>query len=320
MTVIDTVTSDDVDAIVEVLNAHSVAVRDVADTTREEVLTWLEAPGADRELEAFVVTLPDGTIGGYGDVQDDNFEHRRYWIDLRMRPGCDGSALLEELVLRARLLAAPDALLRSFVQGTDVETKRLLEAQGYRLIRHGFRMAIELDPPPHKPEWPDGIRVRTFEPGREDERVHAAHMESFADHWEFTYFPYDRWRHWMFRKPHDPSLWFLAGDGDDIAGVCLCRAEGPGEPDMGWVSVLGVRPAWRRRGLGLALLRHAFAEFRTRGRKRVGLGVDAENTTGAVRLYERAGMIVARRNDIYEKPAWAVTAQSDRASLPQAVD
>jgi mycothiol synthase len=320
VTVIERVGPDDVDAIVEAINTHSIGVYGVADMTRDDVLAWLEAPGADRDLEAFVVTLPDGSVGGYGDVQDDNFEHRRYWIDLRLRPGCDGSSLLRELEARARRLAAPDALLRCFVQGADMETHRLVEAHGYHLIRHSLRMAIELEPPPPGADWPQGVRARTFEPGTDAERVHEAHMDSFADHWEYAYMPYDRWRHLMFRSPHDPSLWFLAVDGDEIAGLCLCRPEDAGEPNMGWISVLGVRPAWRRRGLGLALLRHAFGEFRTRGRERVGLGVDAENTTGAVRLYERAGMTVTRRHDIYEKPASAVTARSDEASLPEAVD
>jgi mycothiol synthase len=66
--------------------------------------------------------------------------------------------------------------------------------------------------------------------------------------------------------------------------------------------VLGVRPRWRRRGLGLALLRHTFTEYHRRGHTRVGLGVDAENVSGAVRLYERAGMRVVRRHDTYERP------------------
>jgi ribosomal protein S18 acetylase RimI-like enzyme len=54
--------------------------------------------------------------------------------------------------------------------------------------------------------------------------------------------------------------------------------------------------------LATALLQHSFRDFRGRGATRVGLGVDAENTTGAVRLYEQVGMQVARRNDLYERP------------------
>jgi ribosomal protein S18 acetylase RimI-like enzyme len=100
----------------------------------------------------------------------------------------------------------------------------------------------------------------------------------------------------------DPTLWFVAEDGGAIAGICLCQ-ERKGRPDVGWVDSLGVRKPWRRRGLGLAFLRHAFAELGRRGYPRAGLGVDGENTTGAVRLYERAGMHVARRSDTYQRPA-----------------
>ena len=77
----------------------------------------------------------------------------------------------------------------------------------------------------------------------------------------------------------------------------LATAERVGDPELGWIGTLGVRPAWRRRGLGEALLRAAFAELFARGRRRVGLGVDTENVTGALRLYERVGMRPIRQND-----------------------
>jgi ribosomal protein S18 acetylase RimI-like enzyme len=70
---------------------------------------------------------------------------------------------------------------------------------------------------------------------------------------------------------------------------------------MGWVGTLGVRRPWRKRGLGLALLRYSFNEFYRRGIRKVGLGVDAQNLTGALRLYEGAGMHVHQTFDQYEK-------------------
>jgi ribosomal protein S18 acetylase RimI-like enzyme len=74
-----------------------------------------------------------------------------------------------------------------------------------------------------------------------------------------------------------------------------------GDPTYGWINVLGVRAPWRRRGIAIALLARTFADFEARGATRVGLGVDAENPTGAVGLYERAGMSVSQRNDTYER-------------------
>ena len=65
--------------------------------------------------------------------------------------------------------------------------------------------------------------------------------------------------------------------------------------------MIGTRTAWRRRGLGLALLLHAFREFYARGIRRSTLGVDSENPSGATRLYERAGMHVESESVTYEK-------------------
>jgi ribosomal protein S18 acetylase RimI-like enzyme len=99
----------------------------------------------------------------------------------------------------------------------------------------------------------------------------------------------------------DPSLFFLAMDGDEIAGISLCPPSAIGDGTMGWVGTLGVRRPWRKRGLGLALLRHSFGEFYRRGMHKVGLGVDAENLTGALRLYENAGMHIESAFDLFEK-------------------
>jgi ribosomal protein S18 acetylase RimI-like enzyme len=98
-------------------------------------------------------------------------------------------------------------------------------------------------------------------------------------------------------------LYFLAIDvpSGEIAGFNLCRPHSHYDVDRGWVSALGVRRPWRKRGLGLALLRHAFNEFYRRGKRKVGLGVEAQNLTGALRLYDSAGMRVDQAYDDFEK-------------------
>ena len=70
---------------------------------------------------------------------------------------------------------------------------------------------------------------------------------------------------------------------------------------IGWIDTLAVRATWRRRGLGYALLTHAFHELYARGMRRMALGVDAENPTGATRLYERAGMHVGQQYATFGK-------------------
>jgi mycothiol synthase len=150
-------------------------------------------------------------------------------------------------------------------------------------------MLIELDDPPAQPEWPDGTRVATFR--EQDARVFYDTLgEAFADEWNFVPDPYERWQELRLGGPDfDPTLWFLVWDGAEVAAVL----RGERRADLGWVGAIGVRKPWRKRGLGLALLQHAFADWHARGITRVGLGVDSQNPTGATRLYERAGMRVA---------------------------
>jgi GNAT superfamily N-acetyltransferase len=95
----------------------------------------------------------------------------------------------------------------------------------------------------------------------------------------------------------DPSLYFLACEGDEVVGITLGRLR----DEAGWVRTVGVRRPWRRQGVAMALLLTAFRAFYDRGIHVVGLGVDAQSLTGATRVYERAGMHVRTRYDAYQK-------------------
>jgi len=287
-------TPGDAPAIVDFLNEHAREVYGEAEFAVEEIRHWFTMPDL-----VFAVAESDGRIVGYLDVSHEN-EMRRWDIDARGLDAAIADLLVAEGEARARAQAAPGAVLRGFASPKDPTAGALARA-GLEPIRSSFQMRIELAREIARPEWPEGVVVRAFRPG-EDERVYEAHQESFEDHWDYRRTPMDEWRRWLRETPRfDPELWFVAEEGDEIAGVALCAWHWSGDPQFGWVHVLGVRRPWRRRGLGLALLLHAFADFKARGATRVGLGVDAENTTGAVRLYERAGMTVARRNDTYQK-------------------
>jgi ribosomal protein S18 acetylase RimI-like enzyme len=193
----------------------------------------------------------------------------------------------------------------------DTPGRDLLLAKGYALVRHFLRMRIEMDQPPPVPVLPEGVAIRTLAdlPGTPQERLWAvvhAERDIFRDHWSYVEMPlqeeYDEWRHWIEHDPdHDPSLWFLAMDGDQVVGVSLCTAKTAEDPEMSYVMSLGVRRSWRRKGVALALLHHTFGEFRRRGKRKVALDVDAHSLTGATRLYEKAGMHVQRQSAVYEK-------------------
>jgi mycothiol synthase len=290
--------------VVEVFNRASQAMYGADDTTPAEFRVWLTEPNVEPARDIRVAER-GGELLGYADVYDQNGMHTRYWLDVRLDPVLADEETAEALVAwvetRAEGERGPGAFLRGFVPERAALLKLTLEESGYALIRHSYRMAIDLPSGSPEPEWPDGVRVRPMEPG-EERAVYEVHEECFADHWEHVREPYEEWAHWtVAREDFDPSLWWVVVDGDEIAAYALCRQH-DAETDMGWVEMLGTRPPWRRRGLGKALLHHVFREFERRdGYRRVGLGVDAASLTGANRLYESVGMRVVRQSDVYQK-------------------
>lgn len=215
--------------------------------------------------------------------------------------GARGRGLGSQLVdlTEARLAELGAERIHNAVLAPDRDAAELLSARGYREVRRFWEMTIELgDELPPVPELPDGLRIEPF--GDEAAAAfHAALEESFAEHWGHRPEPFEEWWERHLSKPdHDPSLWALVRDGPEVAGVIR---NDPRRSGGGWVGALGVRAAWRGRGVGRALLVHAFREFHRRGERRVGLGVDSENATGATRLYESAGMHVELENVVWEK-------------------
>lgn len=156
------------------------------------------------------------------------------------------------------------------------------------MAREVLRMEIQLAGPVSPPEWPPGVAVRTAELDADAAAVHALLELAFrgtADEEK----PYEEWLPWWTGDAEfDPSAWFLAEQDGTLAGVALCWSSG-------YLKDLAVHPSHRRRGIGRALLLHVFEEFRRRGAASVSLKVDAANPTGAVRVYEAAGMRAVER-------------------------
>jgi mycothiol synthase len=291
-------TLDDVPALAEFFaQLERAGGRGESATEIRDVLT---NPIFDIETD-FRIALEEERIVGWCDVWDQNKAHERLFLDVRAHRDAPDvyKTLFDWVIARAGELAGDKAVCRAWGGSEDEVFRREMEQRGFRLIRRFFRMEVDLGERPDEPTWPDGVVVRIFRPG-EERAVYDASSDAFADHWDFVPIAFAEWEQFTVRSStFDPTLWFIADDEGEIAGFSLCRAER--RPGVGHVGILGVRPRWRRRGLGLALLLHSFHELRARGRAKADLGVDAENTTGAVRLYERAGMYVARQNDAYEK-------------------
>jgi mycothiol synthase len=189
--------------------------------------------------------------------------------------------------------------IQNSVLEADGAARALLESLGYAPVRVMREMRIELGAPPPAPVWPDGLRAGPFDAERDARAFHAAQEEAFADHWDYTQREFDAWWRLAIESGrYDPALWCVVRDGDEIAAGTASTGDTYGG---GFVRVLFTRRPWRRRGLGAALLADAFRRLWESGERSVGLGVDAENATGAFQLYERAGMTPALGWVMYEK-------------------
>lgn len=301
---------EDVEAVTALLNACSVVDTGAPDTVAETMRFEWDSPKVNLETDSLLVSNSDGQPVAFASTFEGTqavrtFSFGRVHPDFRGRG--IGAALLAWIEQRARqsIAKAPADARITLNQGIDqrnVKAAELMKASGYRLVRHFWRMQIDLTMPPPEPVWPEGITPRTMDVGKDGRAVHEAIEAAFSDHWGHMPWPYEEFEYYMLKDPiFDPTLVFLAMDGEQIAGVSFCFSRIDEDADMGWVGDLGVLRPYRKQGLGLALLQHSFGEFYRRGKPRAGLGVDTESLTGATRLYERAGMHAERTWDRYEK-------------------
>jgi mycothiol synthase len=291
----------DLDAVSEVLVAG-----DLADT-RESVLEadflrdeW-SRPDFDLAADAWVVVDRGDAIVGYGQVRREQPDVVESWgvVHPDHRGRGIGAWLLDRLQRRAPELLAgqPAARFWHAANGGDRAAAAMLRARGLRLVRHFWHMGIDLAEGFAPGPAPAGIRIGGIDPGVDLPAVHEVVEAAFADHWGHHPEPFDRWARERTGSPsYDPTLWLLATESGRPVGALIGSVSGGG----GWVDEVGVLAPARGRGIAAALLRRSFATFAGRGLRQVLLNVDAENPTGATRLYERAGMQVVNRWDLWE--------------------
>ena len=293
---------DDFDAMLELMHAHQLAAFGEAEPSADELRSWLTAPSVDVPRDIRVLE-GDGRLLGYADVDGTRDDPPLWWCDVKVAPDAAADEVVPQLVAWLDERAAKGRL-RVWTSEADRRIADAFTTLGFTPARHSYRMEIDLAGDAREPRWPDGITVRTaveydYRP------VYDAVIEVWRDTSDPADETYEEWAHWTVESPSfDPSLWFLAFAGEEIAGFSLCREDST-DPRAGYVATLGVRRPWRRQGLGEALLLHSFAAFRGRGYTRGTLGVDASSPTGATRLYERAGMRVYRETMFLERPVRA---------------
>jgi ribosomal protein S18 acetylase RimI-like enzyme len=252
------------------------------------------------DQDAWLAYSHSGELIGYASVS--HFE-QQFRVDVYTHPGLESNRLTTHLLElcegRCREQLDPEAGEGSatlYIPHVFQRVRQVIEMRGYELLKYHFGMRIDIPEPPPEPAWPEGITLRNAVPGQDDELIYDFIQTAFD--WPGRTPPtFERWRDLMMGASNfDPELWFLAYNDGELVGAVLCFDY----PQYVWVRQLGVAPAWRRRGLGAALLQHVFGFFQRRGHKRVGLAVESNNPK-AYEFYERVGMKRVQQYDEYRK-------------------
>ena len=260
-------------------------------TDAEEVRSWFRNPTFDIQRD-FRVVERDGAVVGYVDVHR---EEDRLSVDWAARDRTTSEALLDWAEERGREEEVDH--VRSWVWRPAGPEAGILRDRGFGPVRTSLEMHVELRAAPPQPVWPDGVRAQVAG----EEPLVLELIKAFADTNDRPA-PYEV--DGLGSRPEAVRSRLLVSRSRTTrpVAVAVCEPERIGEPGLGWVESLAVRRSWRRRGLGRALLLQAFRAFHARGSTAAGLSVDAENPTGALRLYESLGMRAVQSRVIYQKP------------------
>jgi mycothiol synthase len=288
---------------------------DFSTTDEQFARFYADPPGSDPATDVAVAEI-DGQIVGYGRAawHEELDGTRVYEVIPFLDPTLAGSklfvALVDALEARDRIIAAnhPAGEKQFETFGGDLAPERdaLLRAHGYEPVRYFYSMLRPtLDDLPDAP-LPEGLEIR--EVVREHlPAIWAADQEAFRDHWGYrpaTDAEYERFADDPVAG--DTSLWRIAWDGDEVAGQVRSFINDDENERLGRLvghtESISVRRPWRRRGLARALIAASFPLLRARGMTEAALGVDTQNLSGALRVYEGCGFVPVSRTTTYRKP------------------
>jgi mycothiol synthase len=313
---------EDLVAVAEMHNRASAADGIDERESPEEWATWFAHPSGFDPLTDCLIGEVDGRMVAYAQARasDDNDGGRNYAtggeVDPDFRGRGIGRAVLRYNIRHQQARAQREAALEpeagprerrleSWAFESQTRRTRLLTSEGFEVVRWFFEMLRpNLDDIAELP-MPDGLEIRPVVP--EDHRlIFEADVEAFRDHWGAMEEGDEAFARFFGPPDFRPELWRVAWDGDQVAGVVMNRVmttfnEQMGE-QRGLLAGVSVRRPWRRRGLARALVAESLRAFRDAGMTSALLGVDAENPTGALSVYEANGFVVHRKGMNYRRP------------------
>jgi mycothiol synthase len=214
------------------------------------------------------------------------------------------SHIARQLQKSGELPAEASCILDNFVSSSETDRMELIERRGYHAVRYAFDMVRpNLENIPDLP-LPNGVEVREVRP-EYLRLIWEASNEAFRDHWGYIPDPWESFESFVQSPDYDPSLWRVAWQEDQVVGMVLSFIDKDQNEKYGrkrgYTENICVRRPWRKQGVARALIAFSLKALKERGMTEAGLGVDAENISGALRLYKYMGYQVVKQGTIYRK-------------------
>jgi mycothiol synthase len=307
---------DDYPHMNAIANAVRAAEGEAFYTTDEQFAQFYDTLTDSDPRRDVVIAEIDARVSGYGRAawHDELDGPRIYEVIPFLDPAVTGEGvftlMVEVLEDRLREIAADhppgEKLYETFGGDNASEREALVLGAGYEPVRHGYSMVRPSVADLPDAPLPRGLEIREVRP-EQLRPIWDAATEAFRDEWGYrepTETDYERY----LADPvmSDSSLWRVAWDGDEVAGQVRSYINEEENEKFGrlrgYTEHISVRRPWRRRGLARALIAASFPLLRARGMTEAALGVDTENVSGALRVYEGCGFRPVSRSTTYRKP------------------
>lgn len=303
-------TLDDAPAILAVVHAADTFALGYPDFSLDDVRESLTAACTDPARDCWLASDPDGTVVAWATVDNPTGTGREF-VEVYVDPQRGGPAqgpLLDRQLARVARRAGERGLsaltVRCAVLPPETRWRGLLHDAGFTFVKRYVRMSRSLAGlAPEPPPPPPGVTVRPVRPDDDADlrNFHRIHDTAFRDTPDHEPTGFDQWyAEATGRRDVAWDEWFVA-EVDGVPAGVLRSSDQALEQDMGFVKHLAVLSGHRRRGVGTALLHHAFARYAAKGRGYAGLGVDLSNPTEAVHLYRSVGLSEVHSVQMYER-------------------
>jgi ribosomal protein S18 acetylase RimI-like enzyme len=313
-------TKADLNTVLALRNASSQDTRGTNVTADHwQMRHWLES-AINLATDSLLLLTEEGTAAAYSQLTTE-FPYVTYNLTGVVHPDFRGQALGSFLVqwaekragqTVAKAPAGSRVVLHASLFRSNLPGIALLQEHGFEQVRHFVHLRLEMDGPPPLPQWPAGISGRPLQ-ATDWPRVGPALETAFQDHWGIIEYEGAEEEAEeeeaaeadpaIFNRDYfnSPGLCFVALEGDEVVGSCLCNAKTVEFAEAGYLGSLSVRRPWRRRGVGLALTYQALNALYQRGTRTVLTDTDGDSFTQAYDLYQKVGMIIYRQENVYEK-------------------